>query len=65
MNGLNCVNNERHADIWTESSYTGSPRSGTKLGDIVKWIERKEFSADYSFASHNCQDLCKAVWRAF
>ena len=38
MNGLNCVNNESHADIWTENSYTGKPRAVVKFGDVVKWI---------------------------
>jgi len=35
MNGLNCVNNESNATIWTENQYTGNPRKGVKLGDIV------------------------------
>jgi hypothetical protein len=63
MNGLNCVNNETSADVWTENSYTGNPRSGVKLGDIVNWIKEKNFSSKYNLLGHNCQDLCKAVWR--
>lgn len=61
--GLHCGGRPADADIWTESKF--SSQSSARLCDVVQWIKNKEFSADYSLISHNCQDLCKAIYRKF
>lgn len=64
MMGLNCVDKAWDSTVWTENAFSG-PSKNIKLKEIINWIKNKEFSAKYSLYTHNCQDLCKAIYSKF
>ena len=69
--GLREAAKKEDADIWSQYQYEESFKKSNDnkykytIGNVVSWLESKDFSPEYHLLKHNCQDLCRSFYRKF